>query len=279
MDYSPFAMQILSGLWFVLPLVFLGAFLRSSWFKGRIGEWLVNRAIKSTLPKRDYHLFKDVTLSTEDGTTQIDHIIVSKFGVFVLETKNMRGWILGSSNQKLWTQKIYKHNSKFQNPLRQNYKHTQTLESMLELPAESVRSVIVFVGDSKFKTKMPPNVTDASSFVRHIKSFTQPLLTSTEVKRVCKTIEDKRLERGFKTNREHVRHLNEKNLESTASSAKSTAPSNTSENNSCPKCGAKMIQRTTKKGPNKGNQFWGCSTFPKCRGVIAYSGEAKESDA
>ena len=268
MDYSAFAMQILSGLWFVLPLVFLGAFLKSSWFKGRIGEWLVNRAIKSTLPKRDYHLFKDVTLPTEDGTTQIDHIIVSKFGVFVLETKNMRGWILGSCNQKMWTQKIYKHSSKFQNPLRQNYKHTQTLESMLELPAESVRSVIVFVGDSKFKTKMPPNVTDASSFVRHIKSFTQPLLTSTEVKRVSKAIEDKRLESGFKTNREHVRHLNEKNPESTASSAKSTAPSNTSENTSCPKCGAKMIQRTTKKGPSKGNEFWGCSTFPKCRGVI-----------
>ena len=74
--------------------------LKSSWFKGRIGEWLVNRAIKRTLPKRDYHLFKDVTLSTEDGTTQIDHIIVSKFGVCFgnQEYARLDTWILQSKN-------------------------------------------------------------------------------------------------------------------------------------------------------------------------------------
>ncbi|WP_339385147.1 nuclease-related domain-containing protein, partial [Vibrio paracholerae] len=42
--------------------------------------------------------------TTEDGTTQIDHIVVSKFGVFVIETKYMKGWIFGSKDQKQWTQ-------------------------------------------------------------------------------------------------------------------------------------------------------------------------------
>jgi len=37
---------------------------------------------------------------------------------------------------------------------------------------------------------------------------------------------------------------------------------------SCPKCGKHMIQRTAKTGPNAGNQFWGCSQFPQCRGVV-----------
>lgn len=37
----------------------------------------------------------------------------------------------------------------------------------------------------------------------------------------------------------------------------------------CPKCGSKMVLRTASKGANAGNQFWGCSSFPKCRGVIA----------
>ncbi len=36
---------------------------------------------------------------------------------------------------------------------------------------------------------------------------------------------------------------------------------------SCPKCGAPMILRTATKGENKGSQFWGCSKFPKCRGI------------
>jgi ssDNA-binding Zn-finger/Zn-ribbon topoisomerase 1 len=38
----------------------------------------------------------------------------------------------------------------------------------------------------------------------------------------------------------------------------------------CPKCGAKMILRTATRGENKGNKFWGCSQFPKCRGTSSY---------
>jgi len=35
----------------------------------------------------------------------------------------------------------------------------------------------------------------------------------------------------------------------------------------CPECGSKMVLRTARKGKNAGNQFWGCSTFPRCRGT------------
>ncbi len=37
----------------------------------------------------------------------------------------------------------------------------------------------------------------------------------------------------------------------------------------CPACGGKMILRTARKGKNAGQQFWGCSAFPKCRGTRA----------
>ncbi len=88
-----------------------------------MGEAFVNSAIKRKLDKTKYHLIKDVTLPTVDGTTQVDHIIVSKFCIFVIETKNMKGWIFGGERQKTWTQSIYKNKNKFQNPLHQNYKH------------------------------------------------------------------------------------------------------------------------------------------------------------
>jgi len=52
---------------------------------------MVNLAAKFFLDKNIYTLFKNVTLPTEDGTTQIDHVIVSRYGVFVIETKNMKG--------------------------------------------------------------------------------------------------------------------------------------------------------------------------------------------
>ena len=35
----------------------------------------------------------------------------------------------------------------------------------------------------------------------------------------------------------------------------------------CPSCGADMVKRTAKKGPNVGQTFWGCSTYPACRGI------------
>lgn len=36
----------------------------------------------------------------------------------------------------------------------------------------------------------------------------------------------------------------------------------------CPRCGSPMILRNATKGKNAGRSFWGCSTFPKCRGII-----------
>ena len=38
----------------------------------------------------------------------------------------------------------------------------------------------------------------------------------------------------------------------------------------CPKCGSKMVLRTAQKGSNQGQQFWGCSNFPRCRAMVPY---------
>ena len=135
-------------LWFLLPLLILAALFKSAWFKGVIGEFIVNVASKLMLDKKEYRLIKNVTLPTEDGTTQIDHVIVSKYGIFVVETKNMKGWIFGDPKQSTWTQKIFKHTSKFQNPLHQNFKHVKTMEALLDLSDQQIHSLIVFVGES-----------------------------------------------------------------------------------------------------------------------------------
>lgn len=37
----------------------------------------------------------------------------------------------------------------------------------------------------------------------------------------------------------------------------------------CPKCSSAMVKRTARGGDNAGQEFWGCSNFPKCREVIA----------
>ena len=248
---------LISAYWWLIPLLFLVAFLKSPFIKGVLGEFQVNLAAKFFLDKNIYTLFKNVTLPTDDGTTQIDHVIVSRYGVFVIETKNMKGWIFGGQHQKTWTQKIYRHTSKFQNPLNQNYKHTQTLQSALELDQEKVFSVVVFVGDSSFKTPMPENVVYGGGYIRFIKSKTQPILSDSEVLDICAKIESGRLKPSIKTHRNHVNHVK------TIVEEKQRKV----DENSCPKCGKPMVLRSARNGDKQGQQFWGCTGFPKCRTV------------
>ena len=41
----------------------------------------------------------------------------------------------------------------------------------------------------------------------------------------------------------------------------------------CPKCGVPMARRTAQRGDNRGNSFWGCVNYPRCRQVITPAGE------
>jgi len=236
---------------FILMVLIL-IFVKSPFGKGIIGEALVNLAIALRLNKNEYHLFKNVTIRTKDGTTQIDHIIVSKYGIFVIETKNMKGWIFGDENQKTWTQKIYKHTNKFQNPLHQNYKHTKTLETLLKIDKNKIFSIITFVGDSTFKTEMPLNVTYAGGFIKFINSKTMKLLSEQEVININLLITEKRLSNTLRTHVEHVQHVKDIVQEK-------------EKKNLCPRCGNTLVKRISKKGTTKGNEFYGCSSYPKCR--------------
>ncbi len=241
-------------IWFLIPLFLLITIFKSLWFKGKFGEFLVNRFL-SSLPNSHYTLIKDITLPTEDGTTQIDHVVVSRFGIFVIETKNMKGWIFGFERQKQWTQKIYRHSSKFQNPLHQNYKHITTLESLLGCDGSQLHSVIVFVGYCTFKTQMPSNVTFGSGCIDYIRQFGEFVFSENEYKELIELLNRIKLKRGIVTDirhRQHVKQLKESKTKTW-----------------CPQCGSDMVLRTAKRGDNKGQQFWGCSSYPKCRAIVS----------
>lgn len=129
--------------------------------RGWLGERVTSVGIWSHLDSTTYRRINDVLVPGADGTTQIDHILVSVYGVFVIETKNMKGWIFGATDQDTWSQVLYREKYKFQNPLRQNYRHTRTLSEYLHLDHAAFHSVVWFIGDCTFKTEMPENVLDS----------------------------------------------------------------------------------------------------------------------
>lgn len=208
-NISDAILNALGPLWFV-PLVFVAALvfrLALPRIKGAFGEFFIRQAARFGLPSDTYQPVHDVILPTDHGTTQIDHIFVSRFGVFVVETKNMKGWILGRERERQWTQKLYRKAYRFQNPLRQNYKHIKTLEALLDIPAESIHSVIAFLGDNKFKTRMPANVTRGTGFIRHIKSFQQPALSDADVQTAIERLTAERRPANARTRKAHIQHL------------------------------------------------------------------------
>jgi len=247
----------LMQLWWLVLIIVIFAFFKSPIGKGMVGEGLLNFFISVFLNKNEYRLLKDVTLPTADGTTQIDHIIVSQYGIFVIETKNMKGWIFGSEYQKRWIQSIYGKKHSFQNPLHQNYKHTKTLQKLLNLDDNKVFSVIVFVGESTFKTDMPDNVVYPRGLLKFIKAHDSVVFTPREIANIIDSIEHTRFSKSFKARKEHIENL--KVNKSKASSQYKY------ENLTCPRCGNDLVIRTAKRGQSIGNKFYGCKGYPKCR--------------
>ncbi|MDR6542813.1 nuclease-related domain-containing protein [Acinetobacter bereziniae] len=204
--------------WLVLALIVITLIkFFKPFLKGKLGEFAVSTHVKLYLDKQNYSLLNDCTLLDEQNqTTQIDHILLSPFGIFVIETKNYKGWIFGSERQKNWTQKIYKKSYKFQNPLHQNYKHQKVLEYVLAdiVDADQIHSVIVFMPDCEFKTTMPSNVFRGAGWIDYVKQFKQTTIPSMKLKRIQYRLEKEILEKSWQTNRQHVQNLKDKFTES-----------------------------------------------------------------
>jgi len=228
--------------------------------RGWNGERIVANRLREGLPEPNYFIFNNVYLPTADGTTtQIDHVVVSEFGVFVVETKNYSGWIFASSDSKVWTETFPKSKHTFQNPLRQNYRHVCAIAENLGLPKDFIRGVVAFTG-GEFKTEMPPGVVYARGVVRHIRSFETCILKRKEVAQIVAAISEWDATVSKSRRKAHVA-----NLKARYASASADAPVS-----SCPVCGGEMRLRHQKAD---GKSFYGCRKYPDCRGIVDVEGK------
>lgn len=192
----------------IVMLAFIA--LRAAWpsLKGALGEASVNRHVAWRLDSSLYHALHNVTLPVGRGTTQIDHVIVSIYGVFVVETKNRSGEISGGEFDPIWIQRFRSGDVySFQNPLRQNAGHTRALGRLLGLPEWQVFSIVAFVGKNTFGTTMPANVVQGSSYIRYIQSRTEPVISESRVQDILARLGQIRLKPCAKTDREHRQYV------------------------------------------------------------------------
>lgn len=225
----------------------------SNFVKGWLGEAMGSFAHMVFLDKSVYTSLNNLTLQTFNGTTQIDHVIVSKYGVFVVEAKNIDGWIFGDEKSPQWS--VVKPGRKYriQNPLHQNHRHVCAIRDLLSVDESMLRSVVMFWGECEFKMPLPPNVL-TKGYSTYIKSFDKVVFSDQEVISVVQALRSGALPKTWATRTAHLASLDARHSSTTT----------------CPKCGSPLVLRTAKTGPNMGAKFFGCSTFPKCRHTAPY---------
>jgi len=217
-----------------------------STLKGWVGEKTTQFGMWLKLDEKIYLRFHNLIIQTENGTTQIDHILLSRYGLFVIETKNYNGWIYGGEKQKTWTQNLFGKKNYFQNPLHQNYKHTKALSGCLKVEHSKIYPIIFFIGDAELKSEFPPNVM-SRGLSSYIESFTNVIFSESELGLLRHHLEH--IRNGQVSNRQHVQNLRDRYSYTTK----------------CPKCGGLLVERTVKNGPRAGEKFLGCNSYPKCK--------------
>lgn len=210
---------------------------------GRVGELHVSSIIGESAFGRRY-AFNDVLLKNGSRSAQIDHILVNRAGIFVIETKKISGQILGSVESDKWTQYKYDNiKGSFYNPIKQNETHIRFLKEIIG-NQHPVYSLIVFANDNKPKitSKAVINLSELRSTIIEISLDNK--LSSDDINNIATII------------RNHTSHsdLERKRHIEMAKQAKDALDAGR-----CPRCKKKLV---VKKG--RFGEFWACSGYPTC---------------
>ncbi len=219
--------------------------------KGVRGEAKVASKLRR-LNKNEYIVLNNVLLKTPNRSSQIDHVVVSVYGIFVIETKNYKGWIHGHENSEYWTQTIYKHKNRFLNPITQNMSHIHALKKVLsEYKNIKYHSIVVFVGSAVFKNVyVSTSVVYGNQLISKINENSETkIFSEVQIKKTSNVILNSK---SYDKNdiKEHKYNVHRRTSEREEQK----------ELLRCPKCNSVLVIRNGPYG-----QFLGCSNYPRCK--------------
>lgn len=149
-------------------------------------------------------------LKTKSGSTELDHVVVSPYGIFVLETKNYSGTVVGDENSKNW--KHYDRSGKersFYSPIKQNQGHIGTLKRAIKLGEHLFVPIVVFSGSAELKVNSETPVVELKNLSKTIKSYKKKNFTQDEVKAIVKDIKSHNMD-SMMARKQHVKHVKSK---------------------------------------------------------------------
>ncbi len=220
--------------------------------KGAVGEKTVAWRL-SSLPKSRYKVINNLVLSSGGRTSQIDHLVISNHGLFVIETKNVKGWIFGNENSEYWTQVIFKSREQFYNPIRQNGGHIQALRVALEEFQNVVYiPIVAFSDNAALKIEVSSEVVYYDELLETIKGYSDVRLSDEMLEEVFTRLSAKNVSHTYKRN-QHIRAIKKRVNER----------ERLVEQGICPRCGGKLLLRE-----GSYSRFYGCSGYPRCKFTV-----------
>ena len=214
---------------------------------GEIGEDRIARFLNSL--SSDYYIFNDIYLYNKGMTNQIDHVVISPYGIFVIETKNFKGWIYGNDNSEYWTENFYGKTYKFYNPIKQNYSHIRALQQLLKISINNFIPIVVFSEEAVLKCKTTENVIYSFELKKFIESFQKPILDISKVEKISEKL------LNYNIDSEKIKEIHIKNVQQRIYQKETLISKKI-----CPKCGGKLVERKGRYG-----NFLGCSNYPSCK--------------
>ena len=199
---------------FAITIVFISIPARKEHLSGRDGERRVS-GLLSSLKQEDEEVIDDYLASRNKYNTasiQIDHILISHKGIFVIETKDYRGRIYGSIDQNYWTQVLAygKVKNKLYNPIKQNETHCNYVNRLLDYEYP-IFNVVLFNGADISAVKNSGDILfKPSSFVRWYRNLPDSTMMSEHSIRCIKQVLIDEMNNNKITIEEHIQNIKQK---------------------------------------------------------------------
>ncbi|MDD2477000.1 MAG: NERD domain-containing protein [Dysgonamonadaceae bacterium] len=209
------------------------------------------------LHANEYKTLNKKRVKSPIGSSQIDYIVISIYGIFIIESKNYAGQIDGEENSKYWTYTKFKKKIKFKNPIKNNQEHIDALKVALSDYTQIIyHPIVVFTSNAKINsiTSSTPVIYSNQLFLTIMAKRETPNLNIEQVNNITAKINE-----GIISEKKKIRAFkDQKSIRAQKRKDKSLI---------CPRCGNDLI---VKEGPY--GKFYGCSNYPKCRCTVTYRG-------
>ena len=209
---------------------------------GWFGELWTKQELNK-LSKDKYTILNNIFIKENEHTHQIDHVVVSPYGIFVIETKQYNGYITGNKYDKNWIRHTRKKQYYYTNPIRQNYGHVKALSSLLNIEESKIFNIVCIPSRAKLKIEHDGELTRINTLISKITSYQNEIINNID-EIVIEIIKNNITDKSIKKN--HIKNIKTNIIDN--------------DPNKCPKCGGQLVVRNGKYGT-----FIGCSNYPKCK--------------